>query len=258
MANRKSNRSEPGVFTYQTRVSSYDGVCRDGGDSALSEYADLFGRIKRSLFAKHCSGEKLASLKTEFIAQYGIPARLFNSARVSLEGNISSIKDLRPLDIEKLKRRISKAEKQIEKLLAEGELQQVHQRKRRLGKLNLQLASLKRDVSDGKIRICFGSKRLWKKQNNLEANGYQTHDDWREDWQSARSDEVFLMGSKDEKSGCQLCVASVQDDGSLSLRLRLPNCLIQQHGKYLYVTGVKSAYGHEHVLAALTSGEKTR
>ena len=84
---RKNNRSEPGVFTYQTRISSYDGTCREGGDSLLSAYADLFGSIKRSLLSKHCSGKNITSLKTEFLSQYKIPAGLFNSTRVSLEGS---------------------------------------------------------------------------------------------------------------------------------------------------------------------------
>ena len=46
---------------------------------------------------------------------------------------------------------------------------------------------------------------------------------------------------------------SVADDGRLTLRLRLPDCLANQHGKYLVIEGVRFAYGHEHVLAALGS-----
>ena len=52
-------------------------------------------------------------------------------------------------------------------------------------------------------------------------------------------------------AGCQLCVASIADDGRLTLRLRMPDCLAEQHGKYLVMEGVRFAYGHEHVLAAL-------
>ena len=54
-------------------------------------------------------------------------------------------------------------------------------------------------------------------------------------------------------AGCQLCVASIADDGSLTLRLRMPDCLAEQHGKYLVIEGVRFAYGHEQVLAALAS-----
>ena len=47
-------------------------------------------------------------------------------------------------------------------------------------------------------------------------------------------------------------MASIADDGSLTL-LRLPDCLAEQHGKYLVIEGVRFAYGHEQVLAGLQS-----
>ena len=54
-------------------------------------------------------------------------------------------------------------------------------------------------------------------------------------------------------AGCQLCVTSIADDGSLTLKLRLPDGLAGGHGKYLTIAGVYFAYGHEQVLAALHS-----
>ena len=62
-----------------------------------------------------------------------------------------------------------------------------------------------------------------------------------------------MLGSRDETTGCQLCVATVADDGSLTLRVRMPDCLAQEHGKYITVENVRFAYGHETVLAALQS-----
>ena len=103
------------------------------------------------------------------------------------------------------------------------------------------------------MRLCFGSRRLWRKQHDLEANGYASREEWLKDWREARSDEFFVLGSRDETAGCQLCVATVADDGTLTLRLRLPDCLANQHGKYLFIQGVRFAYGHEQMLAALGS-----
>ena len=60
-------------------------------------------------------------------------------------------------------------------------------------------------------------------------------------WRDARSNEFFVLGSRDETSGCQLCVASIADDGSLTLRLRMPDCLANQHGKYLVIPHVRFA-----------------
>ena len=101
--------------------------------------------------------------------------------------------------------------------------------------------------------MCFGSRRLWRKQRHLEQNGYVSHAEWLGDWQDVRSGEFFVLGSRDETAGCQLCVATVASDGTLTLRLRMPDCLAAQYGKYLTIEGVRFAHGHEQVLAALDS-----
>ena len=67
------------------------------------------------------------------------------------------------------------------------------------------------DIAAGRIRLCFGSRRLWRKQHHLEQNGYASHEEWLQDWRDARSNEFFVLGSRDETSGCQLCVASIAD-----------------------------------------------
>ena len=109
------------------------------------------------------------------------------------------------------------------------------------------------DIAAERVRLCFGSKRLWRRQSRLEANGYASHEQWLRDWRDARSDEFFVLGSRDETAGCQLCVASIADDGSLTLRLRMPDCMAERYGKYVTIEGVHFAHGHEQVLAALES-----
>ncbi len=73
--------------------------------------------------------------------------------------------------------------------------------------------------------LCFGSGKLWRQQYSLEANGYSGHEEWLRDWRTARSADFFVLGSRDETEGCQLCVATVADDGTLTLRLRRPDAL---------------------------------
>ena len=93
----------------------------------------------------------------------------------------------------------------------------------------------------------------WRKEHHLGADGYGSHQERLGDWCDARSDEFFLLGSRDETAGCQLCAATIADDGALSLRLRMPDCLAEQYVKYLVIQGVRFAHGHEQVLAALGS-----
>ena len=237
--------------TYQTRVSAYAGRSRSAGDAALDACAELYGRVQRKLFAEMAVGRSAPVLKSEYLKRYGISARLFNAVRVSVEGKVAAVRKSQKLQVESLRRRTSRAESQIAKAQERGGLDQVHHKRRRLANLKHRLMILSADLAAGLVRLCFGSKKLWHKQFHLAENGYASHEAWLEDWQQARSDEFFLLGSKDEMSGCQLCVAAVADDGSLTLRLRMPDALAEEHGKYVTVTGVRFAYGHEQVLAAL-------
>ncbi len=108
-------------------------------------------------------------------------------------------------------------------------------------------------MAAGCSRLCFGSRRLWRKQRHLTANGYTSHEETLRDWSKARSDEFFVQGSKEDTEGCQLCVATVDDDGSLTMRLKLSEALAEEQGQYLTLRGVRFKYSHEQVLAALES-----
>ena len=242
---------QPG--TYQTRTADYAGLDSSAGDAVLAAYGELYGRVQRKLFAEVAAGRLTTSLKSAYLERYGIPARMFNAVRVSLDGKISSVRETMALRRESLQQRIARAERQVSDSAEHGRWYRVHQKRRRLANLRNRLVGLEADIAEGRVRLCFGSKRLWRKQHDLGANGYASREEWLKDWRDGRSDEFFVLGSRDEAAGCQLCVAAVADDGTLSLRLRMPDSLANQHGKYLVIEGVRFAYGHEQVLAALDS-----
>jgi len=61
-----------------------------------------------------------------------------------------------------------------------------------------------------------------------------------------------VLGSRDESCGNQGCSASALGGGLFGLRLRLPNRLVAEYGKYL-VTTVHIAYGAAHIEQALAT-----
>ena len=124
-----------------------------------------------------------------------------------------------------LQRRIARAQRQNAQARLGARPEWQRQKRRRLGNLKARLEMLDSDIDFGRIRLCFGSRKLWRQQHNLEANGYTGHAEWLRDWRAARSDESLVLGSRDETGVCQLCVAAVADDGTLNLRLRLPDAL---------------------------------
>ena len=150
----------PLVSTYQTRIAVYEGRDRADGDAGLSAYGELYGRVQRKLFADVAAGQSAVLLKSEYIREHGIPARLFNGLRVSLDGKVSAVRAAQRLRVDGLERRIAQAERQVAKAEERDWWQQVHQKKRRLANLRSQLAGLEADIAAGLVRLCFGSRRL--------------------------------------------------------------------------------------------------
>ncbi len=98
--------------TYQTRM-----LC---DDAALSAYAALYGRVQRRLFAEVSSGRSAESMKSGSVREYGIPARMFNVVRVSLEGKVSAARESQLLHIETLKGMVRKTGREVGKRREEG------------------------------------------------------------------------------------------------------------------------------------------
>ena len=51
--------------------------------------------------------------KSEYIEKHGIPARLFNAVRITLDGKVSALRESQLLQLDSLRRRVSRAEKQV-------------------------------------------------------------------------------------------------------------------------------------------------
>ena len=240
------------IFSYQTRLS-LDAAQR----AALDAYAELYARAERSLFAAMQVGGTINDLKRAFLPKFGITARQFNAVRVGLEGKIDSIKALRPELIADLQARIKKAQKVVSHLaLRPTQAAKLHQKRRRLHILQTKLANLQADHKTGLVRLCFGSKKLFRAQFDLAANGYAEHAQWKADWADARANQFFVLGSQDETAGNQSCQARVGDDGLLTLDIRLPNAMASSHGKGITIAAVKFAYDQDKILAALASSQR--
>lgn len=255
--------NEARTFTYQTRLE-----LDDRGRRLLDDYAALYGRAERKLFAAFAAGAAIDKLKSEFLREFGLTARQFNAISAGLKGKIASIKERSGRLLSEAVLRRKKAASVVKKLSAKPKIESkvektrrlavLHQKKRRLVTLDARLLAIQGDHDEGKVRIAFGSKKLFRSQFELGANGYSSHDEWRKEWQSARSNQFMVLGSKDETAGCQGCVATV-DDGALTLRLRLPDAVSKAEadvGRYATISGVRFAYGMEDVLAALESSRR--
>ena len=235
------------TFTYQTRLPLDQDL-----DQILQECARLLSGVERSLYAETAKGKTTASCKNDFLKKFQITARQFNACRISLEGKLSACRAGQTQNLANLKQQMNSLDRQIQALERKPSKQfALHQKKRRQSKIGHRLAALEEDVKHNRASLCFGGKKLFHAQYNLEANRFTSHAEWKETWDSRRNSEFFVLGSKDESSGNQTCTAELEEDGKLSLRLRLPKALEHSYGKYLRIPDLLFAYGHHEILAAL-------
>ena len=238
------------IFTYQTRffVTPEQALL-------LDEYAEIYSTIQRHMFAEIAAGK--TPDKSDYLRKFGITARQYNAVAIALKGKIASIRTLQKTNIANTESKIKKLIADIKKLeaktykatdIAKAKLRfKIHQKKRRLFILETRNFNAKAKYASGDIGLCFGSKKLFHAQFFLEENGYANHQEWEQEWQSSRNSEFFVLGSKDKSSGCQGCVATINPDGYLNLRLRLPNSI----GKHVSFDNLTFAYGQDKILESL-------
>ncbi|MGQ9825940.1 MAG: IS200/IS605 family accessory protein TnpB-related protein [Desulfotomaculales bacterium] len=245
---------------------------------AMGEY---FGRLERKLYVdQYIRGAPLNDLKKRYIKEHRITARQFNSLENSLSGKIKSLKEIQKYQEHDLLGRIASTEKAIKKkekerdkiakslkkLRPRTEKRQkkidklkkikffLHHKKRRLRNLRQRLENLRKDTAQGRVRICFGTRRLFKAQHNLAANGFQNHQEWLTAWRKARSSGFFILGSKDESCGNQTCVYSRDN----TMRIRVADKFTKRFGKYIKLTNIVFPYGQEHLDRARTVGRTVK
>lgn len=240
---------------------TYQTILPDSVAPFCEAMGKLFGKVERDLYKDLARGEKLKDLKRTYQVKYSINARQFNSIHANLKGKISSRTECYKLQVKTTAERIKGLERKIKSLTkklkktapscgirgAKTERKSlkwlIHQKKRKLSTNRNRLESLKKNCPS----FIFGGKKLWSKQFNLQENGYNAHEQWREDWQQTRSSQFTLIGSSDETNGNQNC--QLLSEGTL--KIRVPLAFENIFGKYYLIEEVNFSYGQEDVNYAL-------
>ena len=151
----------PLVSTYQTRIADYGDIDRAVGDSALAGCAELYGRVQEETVCRLCRRYLTGVFEERIPAALRDPGSdVQQPAGFRWRGKVSSVRETIVLRRDSLERRITRAEREVDKAVKGGRWAQVHQKRRRLANLRFRLAGLEADVAAGRVRLCFGSKAV--------------------------------------------------------------------------------------------------
>jgi IS605 OrfB family transposase len=232
----------------------------------------LHGTMKRKLYTRIAArGGKAKSHKTAFCREHSLSARMFNAIAIELQGLLDGTRELLGAERKNLLKAIRRqqglldarrerlAEIAVDRLRMhpprEAKLRHtVHHNGAALARLQAKLVRVERRLAANVPGICFGTRKHFSQQHHLALAGFQDRDAWLGAWQDSRSHQVHFVGSKDEKSGNQLCRLRQTADGHYQLKLRVPDCLRNRgERKYLVINGV--TFNHDR--AALDGALRT-
>ena len=234
-------------------------------DAILSDCAAYLSMVKRKLFADLQADKVDRHTKSAYIAKYGISGRQYNAMFKELEGLIKSnlsnkrnyIDDLK-IRIKAQKETLCKIRKQKSKTIEKLKKKKltIRAKEQKLQRAEQKLERFQEDVKAKRVRVAFGAKKLFHAQFHREENGYESHEEWKKDWNYARNNQFFLIGSKDEFRGSQSCGMVENEDKSFDLFLRLPDALVAEGQPVIHrLRNVRFAYGYKELSAAV---EKNR
>jgi len=221
----------------------------------LDATAALYSKIEHEMHVLVLEGSKtLAQIEKYLQGTHGVDSTTIRNVWDNLKGKHQSIAELQDVRRKELKGAISSIEKSIKKLRKQIKSKKkagedfskerftIHQKQRRLAIKKTKLAAL-----GGAISLCFGSKKLFNAQHHLEENGYESHADWKQDWQATRSSGFMMVGNKIYGSGNQLCRLTAE--GTLKITVPIP--LLKEFGGSVAAQGIKFRYGQGWIDAAL-------
>jgi hypothetical protein len=308
----------------QTRIDERGG---DGHVSkALDQFSKVMNRFERVLMRRLQSGRKwTGDLAVSLYKEFGISAKLAESAYASLQGKLKSAKELAKLNAVELAEKIDSKQKKIDKKTKavgkrkvdidkalgqileleaklvklkvkldtakpaqqakalqryKSELGKLHSTREKIFGLREQIDRLEADLHQHKRHvenlrpkfrrakqktdnptICFGTKKLFKAQFNLAANGFASHAEWKKAWQAARSSTFIIEGLASDPEGNMFAKLSGREDGTFDLTLRLPEALEslademkvvrKRQFHLLHIRGLRFQHNVEELKAAL-------
>ncbi|MGK7894358.1 MAG: hypothetical protein AB4372_12235, partial [Xenococcus sp. (in: cyanobacteria)] len=232
----------------------------------LDSMAQLYCQIEREMHLRLNKGEKIGQIEKSLQVKYQVDSTTVRNVYHNLKGKHQSIRELQKTQARDLKntitsitKSISQYEKRITKLIkkqqsVKKERAYIHQKKRRLEIKKEKLIKLNQRIKSHKVNLCFGTKKLFNAQYNLEANGYTNHGEWLSDWRKARNSNFLMVGAKTYKCGNQLC----RLDNLGNLTITVPPCLIKEFGNKVSCSQIKFRYGQEWIDIALTPTKHQR
>ncbi len=186
-------------------------------------------------------------LQKEYGIQWAWADSLANEAKQTLDqlktakdNNITALKER----IKAKEKKAKKTQKSLAKQLKKG-FRTVEEREKfkvtllGLKQKVLKVCGLKKDLEKlekaERLHICFGSKKLFSAQHHFKISGFNSHEEWLEEWRAKRSGRFYCIGKSQTGGGTMIKILPVNDDGDYQAQISIPRPLQPEHGEHIIV-----------------------
>lgn len=90
-------------------------------------------------------------------------------------------------------------------------------------------------IKNERIKICFGGEKLFNAQHHLEANNYSSHEEWKQDWELARSGLIYSVGKGSVDGNNPVCPIHHVKDNEFTVTVKLFNFLQSDYGQKVVI-----------------------
>ncbi len=200
-------------------------------------------RLNRKLYAAIAAGKYNPSVfKQQFCAEHALTSRQFNSMALEVNGKISGVREALADNVKVLEARLktlkgaisdlkrmvktgvdAKGRKIGKERMSKKKLN-LHEKKRKAARIGHKIAAMEARIKAPGPGICFGTRKEFMRQF---ADGVDLAE-WRKEWRARRNSQFLIVGTGSEETGCASCQATLEEDGTLTLRLRPFNAMLAE------------------------------
>jgi IS605 OrfB family transposase len=281
-----------GVQTIEMHITLHTILGDEASHSFLEEMAERHTCIEHKLYAAIAAGKFAEkTFKTEFSEKHNLTSRQFNSMALEVKGKISGVRECLKENILVLEARLKTlkgAVSDLKHLIKVGKdskgrvfgkermakkRRNLHEKQRKVDRLQFKILAMQARVDAPAPGICFGSHALFMKQFDEGVSIVE----WRKEWQSARKSQFLVVGTGSEETGCASCQATLEADGTITLRLRPFNAMLAKRtnasgqstdkmkrrktitakaSDFVVIRGVEFKHGAEYIKDALARNQE--
>lgn len=236
---------------------------------ALDEWGVVYQSIFRTAVNALQNGSSKSNLVKEYQKRFNIQWAWADSILTDAQGTVDQLKESKESLIEQLKIALksgySKCEeiiKEVELVLSKPTILNTHSLKKKLMGLKSKISRLQRKQKKlnklqnaERLKVCFGSKKLFKAQYHLLENGYDSHLCWLDDWQKSRSGNFYSVGKGSVVGNNPVTKVFHLKDDDFCLKIQLPRCLQEKHGEWIEVPFKLSGARKQDLLYAIEANK---